>query len=214
MTRKVLRFIFPILLSLLGFALSFDPKTMMRVKDIKPGMKGYGLTVFKGTKIEKFDVEILGVLPKDNITGDVILARLSGGPITQRNAKVIAGMSGSPVYINGKLIGAVALTWRYSLEPLAGITPIENMIVSANKEVPIGGAQLRVKSSLLREMGIKTTGNDEYVTMVPIAIPLIASGFHPKALEKASSIFEKAGFIFMQSPGGGKMQVKAPLVPG
>ncbi|MGC8842804.1 MAG: hypothetical protein ACP5QS_02590, partial [bacterium] len=119
-----------------------------------------------------------------------------------------------PVYISGKLIGAVALTWRYSLEPLAGITPIENMIVSANKEVPIGGAQLRVKSSLLREMGIKTTGNDEYVTMVPIAIPLIASGFHPKALEKASSIFEKAGFIFMQSPGGGKMQVKAPLVPG
>ncbi|MGB9797677.1 MAG: SpoIVB peptidase S55, partial [bacterium] len=75
MTRKVLRFIFPMLLSLLGFALSFDPKTMMRVKDIKPGMKGYGLTVFKGTKIEKFDVEILGVLPKDNITGDIILAR-------------------------------------------------------------------------------------------------------------------------------------------
>jgi len=187
---------------------------MMRVKDIKPGMKGYGLTVFKGTKIERFDVEILGVLPKDNITGDIILARLSGGPITQRNAKVIAGMSGSPVYINGKLIGAVALTWLYSLEPLAGITPIENMIASANKIVPIGGAPVTIKSSTLRSMGLKNLGDGDSITMVPIAIPLIASGFHPKVLEKASSIFREKGFIFMQSPGGGKMNVKAPLAPG
>lgn len=188
---------------------------MMRVKDIRPGMKGYGLTVFKGTKIERFDVEIIGVLPKDNITGDIILARLSGGPITERNAKVIAGMSGSPVYINGKLIGAVALTWRFALEPLAGITPIENMIASANREVPIGGTvSAQIKSSFLRGLGLKNVPGNEYITMVPIAIPLIASGFHPKALEKVAPFFERAGFFFMQAPAGGKMEVKVPFVPG
>lgn len=202
-------------LSLTGFAITFNPATMMRVRDIKPGMKGYGLTVFKGTKIEKFQVEILGVLPKDNITGDIILARLSGGPITERNAKVIAGMSGSPVYINGKLIGAVALTWRYSLEPLAGITPIENMIASANKEVPIGGAlAAKISSSYLRGLGLRNLPKDDYITMVPIAVPLIASGFHPRALEKISSLFEQKGFLFMQAPAGGKMDVRAPLQPG
>lgn len=215
MTRACQKVSLLLLLSVACFAITFNPATMMRVKDIKPGMKGYGLTVFKGTKIEKFDVEIIGVLPKDNITGDIILARLSGGPITERNAKVIAGMSGSPVYINGKLIGAVALTWRYSLEPLAGITPIENMIASANKEVPIGGAlTARIKSSYLRGLGLKNLPSEDYITMVPIAVPLIASGFHPKALEKISPLFERAGFIFMQAPAGGQMDVKTPMTPG
>jgi len=202
-------------LSLVCWSLSFDPATMMRAEEIKPGMKGYGLTVFKGTKVEKFAVEIIGVLPKDNITGDVILARLSGGPITERNAKVIAGMSGSPVYIDGKLIGAVALTWSYSLEPLAGITPIENMIASANKEVPIGGeVSAKIKGSLLRGLGLKGIPGNDYITMLPIAVPLIASGFHPKALEGLAPLFERAGFLFMQAPAGGKMDVKAPLTPG
>lgn len=215
MTRSYFKIFALLLLSLACFALTFNPHTMMRVKDIKPGMKGYGLTVFKGTKIEKFGVDIIGVLPKDNITGDIILARLSGGPITERNAKVIAGMSGSPVYINGKLIGAVALTWRYSLEPLAGITPIENMIASANKEVPIGGTlTAKIKSSYLRGLGLKNLSGGEYLTMVPIAVPLIASGFHPRALEKISPLFERAGFIFMQAPAGGTMDVKTPMTPG
>jgi hypothetical protein len=93
---------------------------------VQPGLKGIGKTIFQGEKIEEFQVEILGVLknamaPKH----DIILARLSGGPLEKTG--VIAGMSGSPVYIDGKLLGAVALSFPFSKEPLAGITPIEEM---------------------------------------------------------------------------------------
>jgi hypothetical protein len=93
---------------------------------VQPGLKGVGKTIFQGDKVEEFQVEILGVLnnamaPKH----DIILARLSGGPLEKTG--VIAGMSGSPVYIDGKLLGAVALSFPFSKEPLAGITPIEEM---------------------------------------------------------------------------------------
>src|SRR5262245_45068411 len=79
----------------------------MSIDDVRQGMKGIGKTVFQGTKIEEFSVEILGVL-KNSIAPkqDMILARLSGGPLAQTG--IIAGMSGSPVYIDGKLVGAVA----------------------------------------------------------------------------------------------------------
>jgi hypothetical protein len=91
--------------------------------DLKPGLKGVGRTIFQGDQIEEFQVEILGVLtnvlaPKH----DLILARLSGGPLEKTG--VTAGMSGSPVYVDGKLVGAVAVSFPFSKEPLAGITPI------------------------------------------------------------------------------------------
>lgn len=95
--------------------------------EVRPGLKGVGRTVFQGDKIEEFQVEILGVMknvlaPKH----DLILARLSGGPLEKTG--VIAGMSGSPVYVEGKLVGAVALSFPFSKEPLAGITPIHEML--------------------------------------------------------------------------------------
>jgi hypothetical protein len=96
-------------------------------EEIRPGMKGVGRTIFQGDKIEEFEVEFLGVLknalaPKH----DVILARISGGPLEKTG--VIAGMSGSPVYVDGRLVGAVALSFPFSKEPLAGITPIQGMV--------------------------------------------------------------------------------------
>jgi len=97
------------------------------LSEVRPGLKGVGRTIFQGDNITEFQVEILGVLrnavaPKQ----DLILARLSGGPLAETG--VIAGMSGSPVYIDGKLVGAVALAFPFSKEPIAGITPIEQMI--------------------------------------------------------------------------------------
>src|SRR5437763_8633726 len=89
-------------------------------------MKGYGKTVFQGTKIEQFDVELLGVLKNFAPKQDMILARLSGGPLARTG--VIASMSGSPVYIDGKLLGAVAFSFPYSTEPIAGIQPIQQML--------------------------------------------------------------------------------------
>ncbi len=99
----------------------------MSVDEIRPGMVGVGRTVFEGTKIEEFKVHILGVLR--NVAGpkrNLILARLEGGPLA--NTGVIAGMSGSPVYIDGRMIGAVAYALgQFSKEPIAGITPIAEM---------------------------------------------------------------------------------------
>src|SRR3989304_5971839 len=97
------------------------------LSEIRPGLKGVGRTVFEGDRIEEFQVEILDVLK--NATSpkhDIILARLSGGPLEKTG--VIAGMSGSPVYVDGKLVGAVALSFPFSKEPLAGITPIQQML--------------------------------------------------------------------------------------
>jgi len=97
------------------------------LSQIHPGLKGVGKTVFEGDRIEEFQVEFLGVLknavaPKH----DIILARLSGGPLEKTG--IISGMSGSPVYVGGKLVGAVALSFPFAKEPLTGITPIEEMV--------------------------------------------------------------------------------------
>ncbi len=110
-----------------GSTLAQDETKIFPLSEVKAGLKGTGLTVFEGDQITPFQVEILGVLknaiaPKQ----DVILARLSGGPLADTG--VIAGMSGSPVYIDGKLVGAVALAFPFSKAPLAGITPIEQML--------------------------------------------------------------------------------------
>ena len=82
------------------------------LKDVKPGMKGTGRTVFAGSKVEQFQVEILGVLHNVGPQQSIILARLSGGPLEKTG--LLAGMSGSPVYIDGKLVGAVALSFPLS----------------------------------------------------------------------------------------------------
>src|SRR5262249_26331735 len=93
----------------------------MPVSEIRPGMVGVGRTVFDGTHVEEFRVNILGVL--ENVIGprrDLILARLEGGPLA--NTGVIAGMSGSPVYVDDRLIGAVSYALgSFSKEPIAGI---------------------------------------------------------------------------------------------
>src|SRR5437016_222178 len=96
-----------------------------QVEDVRAGMKGTGRTVMKGTKIEAFGAEVLGVLRNTSPGRDMILCRLSG--LDLEKTGVIAGMSGSPIYINGKLLGAVAYAWPYGKEPIAGITPFVQM---------------------------------------------------------------------------------------
>ncbi|MGB9692043.1 MAG: SpoIVB peptidase S55 domain-containing protein [Candidatus Sumerlaeaceae bacterium] len=107
-------------------SLLFDESRMLRASDLKPGMKGYGLTVFQGTKPERFEAEVVGVRHHAFPGEDMILCKLSH-PLLQ-DIGVVAGMSGSPVFIDGKLIGAVAYGWTFSKEPLAGVTPIEHML--------------------------------------------------------------------------------------
>jgi hypothetical protein len=98
----------------------------MPLSDLKPGMKGIGRTVFTADKVEEFEAEILGVLENVAPKQSAILARLSGGPLERTG--VMGGMSGSPVYIDGKIIGAVAFSFPFSKEAIAGITPIQQMV--------------------------------------------------------------------------------------
>src|SRR5688500_6203828 len=106
------------------------------VSQLRPGMVGTGHTVWQGDAVETFTVHILGVL--QNVMGpkrDLILARLEGGPLAQTG--VIAGMSGSPVYIDGRLVGAVSYSLgQFSKEPIAGITPIDEMTDAATFATP------------------------------------------------------------------------------
>ena len=106
--------------------------SLFPLEDIRPGMKGTAFTVFSGTQTEEFGVEVLGVLPGFPAPRQsAIIARLSGA--NAEKTGVFAGMSGSPVYIDGKLVGAIAFSFPFSKEPIAGITPIKQMIDLFNK---------------------------------------------------------------------------------
>src|SRR5918911_742725 len=97
------------------------------LEDVRPGMKGTARTVFSGSETQEFNVEILGVLPGfPGPRQSSIIARLSGANVERTG--VFGGMSGSPVYIDGRLVGAIAFSFPFSKEPIAGITPIKQMI--------------------------------------------------------------------------------------
>ena len=101
------------------------------VDEIRPGMRGYGLTVFRGTTPERFDVEVIDVLHNFRPDQDLILIRTEH-PILE-HANVVAGMSGSPIYLDGRLAGAYAYGWTYSRDPVAGVTPIRNMVAEMRR---------------------------------------------------------------------------------
>ncbi len=104
---------------------------IMRAGEAKRGMKGYALSVFQGTKVEKFNLEVLGTLERVQGGGDLVMIRILDGPVVTRQSGIIQGMSGSPVYINGKLLGAIAIGFGFPKEPIGGVTPITEMIEGA-----------------------------------------------------------------------------------
>src|SRR5262249_11421646 len=93
--------------------------------EVRSGQRGYGLSVLPGRRPERFEVEVIGVMKTVNPDNSYILARLTGRGLEKSG--VIAGMSGSPVFLDGRLAGAVAFSWPFSHEAIAGITPIESM---------------------------------------------------------------------------------------
>src|SRR5215471_19606187 len=120
-----------------------QPTQTLPAEQVVAGMKGYGFSdLGDGKGIQQFDVEILGLLKRYAPRQDLILARVSGAGL--ENAGIIAGMSGSPIYIEGKLVGALAYGWPFSKDPICGITPIQSMLeirhVPAGPPVPIGGS--------------------------------------------------------------------------
>src|SRR5881409_1947901 len=136
--RRLLALSLTLLSSLVAAAAAAET---MPLAQIQKGMRGYGVTVFEGNRLEKFDVEILGVLNNIGPGQDLILAKVDH-PVIQR-AGVIAGMSGSPIYIDGKVIGALAYAWQFSKEAVAGITPIDEMLKIARSAGSSGPATVQ-----------------------------------------------------------------------
>jgi hypothetical protein len=169
------------LLARLCAAQSFFP-----LKDVRPGMHGMGRTVFHGQQIEEFQVEILGVLENLGPKQAVILARLSGGPLAETG--VMQGMSGSPVYIDGKLLGAVALGFPFSKEPIAGIQPIESMLASAT---PLRGAG---RATSLHARASTPQLASPLGKLADILTPVSFSGFTPATLPAFAADFRRLGF--------------------
>jgi hypothetical protein len=131
-------------------AVELNPDEFMPVDEVKPGMKGIGKTVFEGTRIDEFQVEVLDVVknavgPK----GDIIWVLCSGGPLEETG--VLSGMSGSPVYIDGRLIGAVAYRLgSFAKRPVAGVTPIASMLrILGNEELSAGPSSAGIPPSAL-----------------------------------------------------------------
>lgn len=123
------------------FAVAQQPAPILPLNQVRPGLKGYGLSVFRGTRIEKFDVTIIDVLRGIDFEMDMVLIRLDSGPAVDERWGIIEGMSGSPIYTqDGRLIGALAYGWEFQIEPIAGVTPIEQMIEQFDPRHPIAQA--------------------------------------------------------------------------
>lgn len=198
---------------------------IFKLADLKPGMKGYAWTVLSGTEPEPIPVEILGLLknqwgPKQ----DIILAKM-GGKATRTN--VAGGMSGSPVYIDGKLVGAVALRFSvFSPDAICGITPIELMLevndfdksrpedartpekTVAQESVPVPSGMLAQVLSASQAANVGTNS-----TMVPIETPLSFAGFHENVLREFSGLFQQLGMT-VGAGGVASTSLSAKPAPG
>ena len=170
------------------------------LRDIQPGMRGTGRTVFSGNQIDEFQVEILGVLDNAGPKQSLILARLSGGPL--EHTGVMEGMSGSPVYIGGKLIGAVAMAFPFAKDPIAGIRPIEDMLRVSAANPPAQRATLGDRDILhLFPKPLPAMAGDE--RMVNIATPVSFSGFSRETIETFGPQLRALGLEPRQGVAGG-----------
>ncbi|HEY3443198.1 MAG TPA: SpoIVB peptidase S55 domain-containing protein [Paludibaculum sp.] len=188
------RWISVILLACAGLTAAAQSTPMLPLRDIKPGMKGTGRTIFNGAKVEEFQVEILGILENAGPKQSIILARLSGGPLAHTG--VMQGMSGSPVYIDGKLIGAVALSFPYSKDPIAGIRPIEEMLTAG----PVAPRQAAATPESLPKPQEYNLGPTK---MAEIATPFYLSGFTSGAFDHFAPMLRAAGLEPVQGVSGG-----------
>jgi hypothetical protein len=217
MIAKYGRIFSALLLICFGFLTVEGSVSILPLEQIKAGMKGKGKTVFKEDIIEEFDVEILDVLYNIAPKRNMILVKLKGEIFDK--AGVIQGMSGSPVYVGGKLIGAVAYSiGDFAKEAIAGITPIGEMLSIEGKETVPSSFSLQIpfkKNLSLDELFEinkeflfpRSSLSSEGQTFAPLSIPLVFSGFSSNAFEKAKVIFSNLGFNPVRGgPSGQSLQ--------
>ena len=219
-----------VLAALAGGALQTAAQTaILPLDEVRPGMVGEGRTVFAGEEVESFGVEIVGVLDGAMPGRSIVLANLSGGPLAHTG--VMQGMSGSPVYVDGRLLGAVAYAFPFAKDPICGITPFEEMVRFT--EMPLGAvATPGAGTPALRfspagepsfdpgpvpEIGIERDGRQ----LLPIRTPVAASGLSPAAHRIVAPLFRQlgmelspGGFTGATVPTGAAQTGNSPLKPG
>jgi hypothetical protein len=231
-------FAFLLIISAFSFAISAQTQAKLDAKisvsekansrffplaEVKEGMRGTARTVFRGSASEEFNVEILGVVPGAiGPKHDLIIGRLSGGG-ADRTA-VFAGMSGSPVYIDGRLVGAISYSFPFSKEPICGITPIEQIISifeqkaasksTANEPRAFSFAELAATSwkpsfpnGSMVQSAILASGNPALGVVAgqmfqPIATPVSFSGFSQETLNLFAPQLMQVGLLPVSSVGG------------
>src|SRR5216684_3405659 len=213
--------VYSFVLSFLSYAQTTKPVETIPLNQIHAGMHGVAYTVFQGTKPEPMEVEVLGVLKNANgPKGDIILVRLGGAKAEYTG--VVAGMSGSPVYLNGKLAGAVAFRiGEFSKEPIAGVTPISEMLeISALDSTP---TSVPVQAKSIPSIAAKTSGpgvaslpGQNFANYLrPIEAPLVFSGFSEDAIQQFAPQFASQGIVPVMGVGStSDIKQPEPLEPG
>ncbi len=202
---------------------------ILKLADVKPGMKGYGLTVFSGTKPDRFAVEVVGVLRNFLPRQDVILIRSDDPRLL--HSGIVAGMSGSPVYIDGKVIGAVAYGWAFSKDPIAGVTPIESMLAELKRPLRGRGATPTTLAEDHRSLDELLARRSEAQRALPLfgqlplppaltathggrlvraALPLTISGAAPEIVKELDEALKPHHIVALDGAGGTRSDRTGP----
>src|SRR5438876_2085743 len=178
-----------------GVAVAQESNEILPLSQVRAGMEGYAYTIFAGDQVEKFDLEVIGVL--DNFLGpkqSIILVQLKGPKV--EHTGVVAGMSGSPVYLDGKLAGALSLKLGiFTKEAIAGVTPIADML---NPPLQSPSAQADVQQFSLPAESNSRTGLPFGSSLERIETPLVFAGFQPAAIQQFSNQLQAYGFVAAQ----------------
>lgn len=186
--------------------------------EIKPGMEGYGLSVFQGTKVERFQVKVIGVIKKVLNGRDAILVRCSGPAMGKNN--VVRGMSGSPIYLDGRLAGALSYGFDFSKEPIVGITPVADMLEVLSFDDRPGATDRKTSFRLPAKVGAPnlnadfsnasgavalptSSGSSSAIGhMIPLMAPVSLAGYSPRAQEYLKDKFKDIGLSVSSGVSG------------
>ncbi len=176
--------------------------------ELAAGEEGYGLTVMRGESVIRFPVKFIGILQNAMASQDIVLIRLTGEPF--QHTGVIAGMSGSPIYFRDRLLGALAYGWGFSKDPIAGVTPIANMLRLVDEHALMDTTPLPAALSVA--FAANDGGSRTEEGLRPLAAPLSVAGLGAERRGEAWKRIDALGF---QAAAGGRVDgVSAPLVPG
>jgi hypothetical protein len=201
--------------ALCGAGEVLDPDRYIDLDEITPGMDAYCLTVYKGTEVEKFDLEVLDVVRGVWPGRDAILVQGTDERFVHTGP--VGGCSGTPVYIDGRLAGALAFGFTFSKDPLYGVTPIKEMLrvgqvqsqsqrrrLALDFSRPVDFAQIEKRLLDFRYWGISGLGRPAAAAgFEPLPTPLVTFGLPAEAVEQLGSLINPLGLMAVAGPGGG-----------